>query len=893
MKNKIIKKIIAITLTVCMIISVFSVSMGTAYAEVSLKTLDGWATNQLYTRCLSMAGSVLTTIGEASGHEGFAEFTSFINNTFCGGSSTGEQLAQLQNTCNEILETTKKVESVANDINSKIANNTITTSSANCDKAWESQIMDYITKNDESPYDFYNVYIAYRNYLNYACNPSSIPDGKTIEYYENNFINQIINYYKGKTNTNFASEKEIYTTDTIDVCLTGLICSILNTMDPETTSVGMGNRFIDQAAQYAYYAYPYSSEQAEFVDYATQYQVNTVTYLVMIYQDFLAHRADYFENNKSEENTQSNEYIWNYCNDNHYTPLLDKFTTAIESFLNGDIYLKETGAHTTLDKYVREDSVTVYCDKEKDSFILTNNNFKTEHNNRYIKCTNEYYYNSNITSYPVFTSKNMSFLKNASVTVKDKKLVFTPFYVLNSDSLENCNKLLKTFDLNDEDVHGEIKLTSFYDTHYMNVDYYNLKDGSFSDGTNTYTPVSDVNQLKSLINETYYTANKCTPYSYFSSFIGYGANDPVYLLLKGNPTLSRPENTTHYTKFPVFNMSSSIEYSTAWNSEMMSLYNLQNDRKGSDNKTNSKYTLILVPQNNETKSKVDTKLTGAGEVTVSGLSSGTAVSGEKIEVNITVPENHWISSITAQYHNDPSNPSKITDEKVISTGIGSNEFTLSYPVPYSNVTLAVETKESPKELDVDKNGNFVVSSYDDLCQVATMVNSGYSKYTKGNYVLTRDISIPSETQWSNPIGTEENPFCGTFDGQKHTISNLWLDGHSKTQNMGLFGVVTDGTVKNLNIIMATYSILEKHDTVGSVCGYLKNGTISNCIVIGDFCSYGNYVGGIAGACENSKITNCASELYMIADSTLSDGICPKVINSEISDCISNSVIMKA
>ena len=174
------RKIIALVLALTIVLSLVPMTTMSASAEISAQTFETWATNQLYTRCLSTAGSVIQTIGEASGSTYIGEFTSFINCTFCGGSSddTSEQLAQLQATCNDILDTTKKVESVANDINAKMANDKITANSSYCDNAWESQVMDYITKADESSYDFYNVYIAYRSYLNYAANPSSIPSGK-------------------------------------------------------------------------------------------------------------------------------------------------------------------------------------------------------------------------------------------------------------------------------------------------------------------------------------------------------------------------------------------------------------------------------------------------------------------------------------------------------------------------------------------------------------------------------------------------------------------------------------------------------------------------------------------------------------------------------------------
>ena len=878
LKNKISKKIISIILVLCIAFSLVPMSITSPSAAISLVTFEGWLTNQIYTKGLSTAGSILASIGKKSGNENFAEFTSFINTTFCGGSNTDTMIAELQNTCNEILDTTKRVESVVNDINSKISENKITASSKECDDAWENQVMGYITKHDESVYDFYNVYIAYRNYLNFASNQSVIPSGKTLKDYENDFIAQIVNFYIGKTNKSFATAKDIYTTDTIDICITGVINSILNTMDPQTTSVGMGKRFVDIAAQYAYYAYPYSCEQAKFVDSAIERQINTVTYLLMIYQDFLAHRAEYFEENGS---TQEYKDIWQSCYEKHYTPLFDKFQTTCENLLNGDIYLRESGAYTTLEKYVREDSATVCFEQDKKVFTLKNTHLTTKNP-----------YNPNIHSSNTFATTYMTFYKNASVSVKDRRLEFTPFYILNSNQLKDYQKFLKTFDCVVRDTHGPLPAWSFYDSHYLNCDYLSLKSGIFTDGTNTYVPMTNPNQLKDIINETYYTANNCTPASYFSQFTSYAVNNPLYLLLDGDTYTEDNYSSTEYTHFPVFNMSSSRAYSTSWDTEMLSSYYLQSDRNGDENKTNSMYTLILVPKDKEIKSKVDTKLIGEGNVTVSGLTDGKILSGENVKLDIQAPETHWISNIKIQYHNDISDPSRVTSEKVISKGFDSNKLTLDIPVPYSNITIVAETKKIPGALSVDSKGNYVVSSYDELCQMAEMVNSGYSKYAKASYVLTKDIYFQSGKEWTTPIGTEENPFIGNFNGQGHTLNNLLFNADSTAKDMGVFGVINGGTVDKLTIAINTLSVNNRHNTVGSICGVLKEGTISDCVVVGELHASADYVGGIAGACENSTIKNCIIEMYFAVNSAEVDGVCPQTTESTIKNCSSNFQVVQ-
>ena len=693
MKKNLKLRLITIVLTLCMCISLVPVSMMTTYASgVGADSFSDWRAWEFYSRAASTAGKILESLGEATDSKSVEMVTSFINNNFCGGDTTDEQLAELQNTCNEILEVTKGIDSIVSEISQKMDKKTVTNLKKECDKAWKEQVTDYITKFDESTYNFSEAYTKYREYLAYASGLWIMPKGETIEDYEDAYIDELVKYYITATGEKNVDETTLYKSDYIDTVITGTIKAMLAELDPYSGVSVMGSRFIDLAAQYAYYAFPTSSEQAEFIDYAVQYQINYVTYMVMMYQDYVAHRAEYMVKNPD---VNADEW-WDTYYETYYEDLIEYYNDSISNFLNGEIYLVESDAYTTLEKYVRGDSTTAYYDEESESFTLENENFKSTRNLKN---------NSNKGTYAKTTEQYMSFNKDASVKVENGELVFTPYYVL----VGNDNCLLKNFDINDENSHGPG--LHLYDRHYLNCDYYNLTTGVFTDGVNNYVPVSDPEQLKDLVNETYYSVNDCkTPYSYFSSIIGYGSKKPVYLLLSGDTYMDDKTCGTEYTHFPVFNMQSELGYNDTWKSEDMSLYNLQSDRKDSENKTNSLYTLILVPQDDEIRSKVDTKIIGTGSVEVSDYttldktgrektydtyneSDGTAVSGKKVDVDITLPENYVVSSVWVEYHNDISNPEKVTDTKVICEGTETNLCSFDYSVPYSNVTIVVETME--------------------------------------------------------------------------------------------------------------------------------------------------------------------------------------------------------
>ena len=110
--------------------------------------------------------------------------------------------------------------------------------------------------------------------------------------------------------------------------------------------------------------------------------------------------------------------------------------------------------------------------------------------------------------------------------------------------------------------------------------------------------------------------------------------------------------------------------------------------------------------------------------------------------------------------------------------------------------------------------------------------------------------------------------------------------------MGVFGVINGGTVDKLTIAINTLSVNNRHNTVGSICGVLKKGTISDCVVVGELHASADYVGGIAGACENSTIKNCIIEMYFAVNSAEVDGVCPQTTESTIKNCSSNFQVGK-
>ena len=140
-----------------------------------------------------------------------------------------------------------------------------------------------------------------------------------------------------------------------------------------------------------------------------------------------------------------------------------------------------------------------------------------------------------------------------------------------------------------------------------------------------------------------------------------------------------------------------------------------------------------------------------------------------------------------------------------------------------------------------------VSSVTEFRLIRYFVNNGNS-YEGKTIILAKDLDLGSD--WI-PIGTSEQPFRGTFDGNGHKVH--FTINAPDDDYQGLFGYM-QGTVKNL--YLDNCSVTGK-DYVGGIAGYC-HGTISNCGTKGSCdanakVSGNKYVGGLAGMARYSEI----------------------------------------
>ena len=160
---------------------------------------------------------------------------------------------------------------------------------------------------------------------------------------------------------------------------------------------------------------------------------------------------------------------------------------------------------------------------------------------------------------------------------------------------------------------------------------------------------------------------------------------------------------------------------------------------------------------------------------------------------------------------------------------------------------------------------FVLKDLDDL--YGFYIISGFDTFLDKTVKLGADITVNSgnASDWATKAPANQwfpiQKFKGTFDGQGHTISGIYL----KTDQAysGLFSTTTkESTVKNLKLTNSYFESTIKEDMAahGSVAGQMGgilDTVYSDSIVVG----YGKQIGGLAGRINHGalikyKMSNC-------------------------------------
>lgn len=163
---------------------------------------------------------------------------------------------------------------------------------------------------------------------------------------------------------------------------------------------------------------------------------------------------------------------------------------------------------------------------------------------------------------------------------------------------------------------------------------------------------------------------------------------------------------------------------------------------------------------------------------------------------------------------------------------------------------------------------YIISTAEELAGLAQRVK-WYENFENTYFVLTNDIIlgfdsseyseyISAKYSWI-PIGGEYYPFNGIFDGNGHTVSGIYINNADNHQ--GLFGNISNATVKNLGIID---SYIKGKRVVGAVVG---------------------------GADEQSKIINCYNSATVMADDGYAGGVVGNAYEADIISCYNTGTVI--
>lgn len=238
-------------------------------------------------------------------------------------------------------------------------------------------------------------------------------------------------------------------------------------------------------------------------------------------------------------------------------------------------------------------------------------------------------------------------------------------------------------------------------------------------------------------------------------------------------------------------------------------------------------------------------------------------------------------------------------------------------------------------------GIYEIGNVGQLYWFAGLVNGtlGYIDQDRlADAVLTKDITVNSNVlnpdgtlagnadslrSWT-PIGSDyNNQYTGTFDGQNHTISGLYLDNPDKA-SVGLFGSIGSdynngnnkcARISNVNLVDSYFNA---GSNVGGVCGqsaYLtsiencrnagtvkgdsyvggicgdNSGTIQTCINTGVVSGTGSSIGGIGGGIGYSAIiVNCYNTGAVNGIYNYVGGVCGSMDNGTIVNSYNTGVV---
>ena len=225
-------------------------------------------------------------------------------------------------------------------------------------------------------------------------------------------------------------------------------------------------------------------------------------------------------------------------------------------------------------------------------------------------------------------------------------------------------------------------------------------------------------------------------------------------------------------------------------------------------------------------------------------------------------------------------------------------------------TLDADYVWSASDFNSLDGSSYEIYTTQDLRHLALLVNVSGNECRGLTFRQTHDITYTKTTAWNSSSSTENNytaigyqhkiftneaPFCGTFDGQGHTISGIRIykvGDTSAEDNQGLFGYIgNSGTVRAVNLADAR---ITGRNNVGGIAGKTYYATVEDCSVSADVCIHAvqnnsDYHGGIVGYSQGTVQRSLSRATLTVADNASGCGSYGAIVGMNdkhtVMDCI--------
>ncbi|MGN0404629.1 MAG: LPXTG cell wall anchor domain-containing protein [Bariatricus sp.] len=733
MKKRVLKKMMAALLSLSLAFSAIPLSaiaedaQDTAEApavkeNVFAKTGTTFGINKLYSTGLSLCGTVLVKVANATGDEDFKKVASMLNTWIFGGSSTGQTLAEIQALCNEILNEVKIIDQHLTDYNSEIeqtlANSDYTSAKNALDQQWFRDVEIFEDSNNVG-----NALKAYMAYMEKAkaYNEGTI-DIDEVDASKEKLYKAFCDVYESKEHA-FGSETEEEIREIIfgDGTIDGVFETTIRNM---TNALAKEKNYADAAAQFAYKAYGFSDDQYNYIITSIDKQFMEIVTLELMYEEFLSQRGEYFE-----EKYDDDDAIWNsykrWADDLNI--LNEEVAKAMNVMLDREVVVSESAAGSIrlkLEEFVKSgDFATVNLKNEDYTSEFTSDDYKAEQT--IIDAYNLENGDASGLLDDVSSSSNVtgSYMKFNRIAVPVQKTEANPsgmdiYYIF--DTSQNGNSSWTSGDPVPENLrlinmdHKE-DFAASKDIHVPSCDFFNLTRGSYSDGLQNFSCAVNSADCHSLFATQVFSALGSIPANYLQEYLLQADDAKTYFVF---PQYDMSLGGAFGTDYPIFYLADTKSQHPGTDLEITQLNasDIQPDREDGLYDTTA-YSVIL-KQDRESdgdgyyKTKIDTAVAGSGIAEIALLSEdGTTTSeavtvsaGQEVTLKFKIGERTTFESLTLQRHNDYDNPTKVTSEETILKKEQINNlipdadgyFTYTYPAPYSNATFVLNTCEGYK-----------------------------------------------------------------------------------------------------------------------------------------------------------------------------------------------------